>query len=166
MIIIDVIVSLILFFSFIGGIMQGAVKSFFSLVTLIIAIPLAGQYYPFFANLLRFLPGQNWENFFGFIIVLIIATIVLSFIFYFPRQLTEKSWSGGFFFRIIGGLLNLLGSSIGFVMLTLLISAYSVWDWLQQAMVNSVVISWLVSHLAFIQTLMPEIMRNTLPPTI
>ena len=92
--IINVIAGIILFFSFIGGITRGVVKSFFALISLIIAIPLAGQYYPFFAGLLSFLPEENWENFLGFFVVTIIVNIGLSLIFYLPRKITEKVWPG------------------------------------------------------------------------
>ena len=95
---IDIIAAVILFFSFIGGLTQGAIKSFFSLLGFIIAIPVAGRFYPFFADLLSFLHPPNLRNFIGFFVTLALAGIVLSFIFYFPRKITEESWDDGFFF--------------------------------------------------------------------
>jgi uncharacterized membrane protein required for colicin V production len=157
--IVTVVAAIILFFSFVGGLMQGAVKSFFSLAAFIIAIPIAGRFYPFFANLLGFLPGSDWENFIGFFIILALATVVLTFVFYFPRQILGAVM-GGVFFRLIGGLLNLLDAAVGLVMFTLLISTYPVWDWLQQEMVESSLIIWLLDNLEFVRALLPQIMRN------
>ena len=67
MIWVSIIALIILFFSFIGGLKEGAVKGFFSFITLIIAIPITGMSYPLLADILSFLPGQDWENFIGFL---------------------------------------------------------------------------------------------------
>ncbi len=164
MILVNIAAALILFLSFIGGIMQGAAKSFFSLISLIIAIPIAGIFYPFLARLFHFLPGENWQNFIGFLVALAVASIILSFIFFLPRKITEKTWPNGILLRLIGGILNLLGAGIGLAMLTYLISAYPVWDWLEQAVVNSSIMDWLVSTLGFVQELLPEAIRNFRQP--
>jgi len=166
MTLVSIVSALILFFSFIGGFTQGIIKSFFSLISFIIAIPIAGVFYTFFADLLSDLPGEDWENFAGFFIALAIASIALAFIFYLPQKMTEKTWGNSLILRLIGGFLNLIGAAIGLVMFTYLISAYPVWDWLQQAMVNSAVIEWLVSNLEFVQELLPEAIRGTPGPTI
>jgi len=159
--IISIIVILILVFSFIGGLTRGAVKSFFSIISLIIAIPVAGIFYSSMANLLSFLPDQNWEFFLGFFIVLAITSIILAFIFYFPRKILENTWSEGLLFRLAGGALNLLSSAIGLVMFTLVFSTYPVWDWLNQTLADSTVMTWLVNELTFVQSFLPEIMRRT-----
>ena len=165
-IIVSIVAGLILFFSFIGGYTQGAVKSFFSLISLIIAIPVAGIFYPFFAGLLSFLPGRDWENFIGFFITLAIASIILAFVFFLPRKLTENTWPNGLILRLIGGFLNLLGAGIGLVMFKYLFSAFPVWDWLREAIVNSSVINWLVSTLGFVLELLPEVIRNSIGPGV
>ena len=166
MILVSIISGIILFFSFIGGITQGAVKSFFSLISFIISLTIAGIFSPFFAALLSFLPGKDWENFIGFFITLALASIVLAFVFFLPRKLTEKTWGEGVILRLVGGLLNLLGAATGLVMFAYLISAYPVWDWLRQAMVNSPVIDWLLSHLVFVRELLPDVMRNSINPPV
>lgn len=156
---ISIIAGLILGFSLLGGFIQGAVKSFFSLLALFVAIPVAGFLYPPVAHLLGFLPGQNWENLIGFFLVLGIASAILHFIFFLPRKIMEKVWPKGFLVRLLGGFLNLLGAAIGLVVLTLLISAYPAWNWLDQAMNQSGVILWLVDRFALIQSMLPEIFR-------
>jgi uncharacterized membrane protein required for colicin V production len=163
MIIIDIIAAIILFFSLIGGLIQGGIRSFFSLLCYVIAIPIAGRFYLYFADWLMFLPGRNWNYILGFFIVLALATIALSFIFYLPRKITEESWGNGALFRLVGGFLNLLGAAIGLVVFTLLLTAYPVWDWLQQALASSIIIQWLVDILAFVQTLLPEIFMIQVP---
>ena len=138
------------------------VRSFFSVISYIIAILITGRYYTSMANLLGFLHSENWQNFIGFFIVLVIVSIILAFIFYLPRKISVKIWPEGIISRLIGGLLNVLTAAIGLVILTLLISAYPVWDWLQQAMANSGAVHWLVSNLGFIQDLLPEAMRSSI----
>ena len=161
MMLINILAAIILFLSFFGGFFQGAVKSFFSLLSFIIAVPVAGRVYPFIAGLLSFLPGENWENFIGFFIALAIVSIILAFVFYLPRKIMEKVWSGGILFRLGGGILNLLGAAIGLVVLASLISTYPVWDWLQQAMTDASIIQWMVSNLGFIRVLLPDLLQRT-----
>jgi uncharacterized membrane protein required for colicin V production len=160
MLLMTVIASIILFFSFVGGCFEGAAKSFFSLVSFIIAIPIAGRFYSVFAGWLSFLPGQNWENFLGYLIVLTLASVVLSLVFFFPRRILELVWHEGVFFRLLGGIFNLLGTAIGLLVFAFLISAYPVWDWLQQALACSEIISWLVDNLRFVQGLLPHVLRR------
>jgi uncharacterized membrane protein required for colicin V production len=161
MLVINIIAGFILFFSFVGGCIEGAGKSLFSLIAFLIAIPIAGRFYTVFANWLSFLPGQNWENFLGFMIVLALASVVLSFVFFFPRRILELVWHEGVLFRLVGGVLNLLGAAIGLVVFALLISSNPIWDWLQQALAGSAIINWLIDNLRFVQGLLPVVMRKT-----
>lgn len=164
--IVTIIAALIVIFSFIGGCAQGLVKSFFSLVAVIVAIPVAGQYYPFFARFLGFINNRDWEQFIGFFITSAIASIILSIIFYFPRKILEKTWHDFFGFRIIGGLLNLLGAAIGLVVLTTLVNAFPVWEWLRLELTDSNLINWLMINLNFVQSLLPEMLRFPHVPTV
>ena len=83
----NIFAAFILFFSFIGGLKDGAVKSFFSLISLLIAIPLSGIFYNLIARVLSFLPGENWENFVGFFITFGIISLTLFFVFFWPRTI-------------------------------------------------------------------------------
>ena len=160
MIWVNILASIVLFFSFIGGLKEGAVKSFFSLIALIIAIPLTGVSYHLLANVLSFLPGEDWQNFIGFFVTLALISIVLSFVLLLPRKVTQKVWNRGVLFRIIGSILNILNTGIGLVVFTLLIRAYPIIGWLEQAVTDSSVLNWLVVHLSFVQALLPEIFQN------
>jgi uncharacterized membrane protein required for colicin V production len=159
MLLISIIIGLVLFFSFVGGTLQGAAKSFFSLLSLIIAIPIAGRFFQGLASILSFLPGENWENFLSFFILLGLSIVILHFVFYIPRKVMEKIWNGGFIFRLTGGILNLLGAAIGFVLLTLVITIYPVWGWLANTLNDSGIIIWLISNFGFIQNMLPGFMR-------
>jgi len=159
MILINIVIGLVLFFSFVGGTLQGAVKSFFSLLSFIIAIPIAGKFFQGFASILSFLPGENWENFISFFILLGLASVILHFVFYIPRKVMEKIWNGGFIFRLTGGILNLLGATIGFVLLTLVITIYPVWGWLANTLNDSGIIVWLITSFGFVQNMLPGFMR-------
>ena len=92
MIWVNILAVLVLFFSFIGGVKEGAVKNFFSLIALIIAIPLTGVSYRILATHLSFLPGENWQNFVGFLVTLVLISIILYFALLLPRKFTEIIW--------------------------------------------------------------------------
>ena len=152
---------LVLFLSFIGGIKDGVVKSLFSLIAFIIAIPLTGVSYHLLANILSFLPGENWENFIGFFITLALISVILHFIFFLPRTLMQKAWNKGGFFRILGGAINAFNSAIGLAVFTLVFLTYPFWRWLELAISNSGVLNWLTKHLSFIESLLPLVFQNT-----
>jgi len=94
---VSILAVIIIILSFFGGLKEGAVKNFFSLVVLIIAIPLAGLWYHLIAIILSFLPGTNWENFVGFFITLGLISIILHFILLLPRKIIQKVWRKGIF---------------------------------------------------------------------
>ena len=160
MIWVSIIAALILFFSLIGGLKDGAVKSFFSLIALIIAIPLTGISYHLLANVFSFLPGENWGNFVGFFVTLVLINIILHFVLFLPRRLTRKAWNRGVLFRLIGGLLNILNTAIGMVLFVLLLQAYPIIAWLEQAVAGSSVLTWLVVLLSFVQAMLPEVLQT------
>ena len=160
MIWVNIIAVIILILSFIGGLKDGAVKAFFSSLGFIIAIPLAGFSYRLIAVLLSFLPGENWENFVGFFVTLVIISVIWQLIFLLPRKIFQKIWKKGAFFRLLGGTLNVLGASIGMVIFTLVVAAYPIFGWLQQAAISSSVLMWLVEHLSFVQAMLPEVFQD------
>jgi uncharacterized membrane protein required for colicin V production len=163
MIWVNIIASLILFFSLIGGLREGAVKQFFSLIALLIAIPVAGISYHLLADLLSFIPGENWENFLGFFIMLAVVSIALHFIFILPRRPAEKAWKKEIPFRIIGAAFSIFNAAIGMVVFTLVLGVYPIFDWLERAVSGSGVLTWLVSHLSFVQAVLPEVLRQAAP---
>jgi uncharacterized membrane protein required for colicin V production len=158
--IIDVLVIIILVLSFIGGMKEGTVKSFSSLIALIIAIPLTGLSYRLIAKILSFLPGINWENFFGFFITMAIISVILHFIFLMPRKFLQKIWKKGCLFRLLGGVLNVFGSTIGLTVFTLVLRAYPIFDWLERWVSSSGILMWLVEHFGFVQSMLPGVLRN------
>ena len=166
MIWVNILAVLALFFSFIGGLKEGAVKNFFSLIALIIAIPIAGLSHRLLATILSFLPGEDWKNFVGFFIALVLISIVLHFIFLLPRKFIQKAWNKGVIFRLIGGALNIFGAAIGMVVFTLLVQAYPIFGWLEQAVTGSSVLTWLVVHLSFVQAMLPEVFQEAAPMVI
>ncbi len=159
MILVDILVVLILIFSFIGGLRGGAVKSAFSLAALIIAIPVTGAVYHVLAGIISFLPGKNWENFLGFLITLCLIQLMLFIVFFLPRKFLERLWNRGFLSRLIGGAITTLNAAIGMVVLTLLITAYPIMGWLERAMTGSSVLSWLIIHLSFVRAMLPEMFQ-------
>lgn len=160
MIWVNIIAIIILIISLLGGLKEGAVKNFFSLVVLIIAIPLAGLYYYLIATIISFLPGTNWENFVGFFIALALISVVLHFLLLLPRVIAQKAWRKRVFFRLLGSALNVLNASIGMVVFTLALGAYPIIGWLERAVVSSDVLAWLVEHLSFVQSMLPEVFQD------
>jgi len=156
----NIIAILILFFSFIGGIKEGAVKRFSGLVEILIAIPVTGAAYHILTGFLSFLPGENWEDFLGFFVTLAIISAIMHFILWLPRKLMQKLWNKGFIFRITGGLLNIFTAAISLTVFTLGTLAYPIFEWLERWIAGSGVLSWLVSNLGFVQSMLPELFRN------
>ena len=158
---VDIVVIIVLILSFIGGMKDGAVKSFFSLLALIIIIPLTGLSYRLIASLLSFLPGINWENFFGFFITMVIISIILHFIFLVPRKIIQKIWKKGCLFRLVGGILNVFGATIGFTIFTLVLLAFPIFDWLERWVSGSGILMWLVDKFGFVQAMLPEVFHKS-----
>ena len=160
MIWVNIIALIILFFSLFGGMKEGAVKNFFSLVIQIFAIYIAGHIYHFIATILAFLPGTSWENFLGFFIAIGLIMAILHLIVLIPRKIIQKIWKRGLIFRLLGGALNVFSASIGLVIFTLAIGAFPIIDWLARVVVNASVLQWLVAHLGFVQALLPGVLRD------
>ena len=156
--VIDIIIVILIVLSFLGGLVQGAVKSFFSLIALIIAIPVAGVFYPYLANLFSFMPGTDWENFSAFFIILVVASIILHIIFYFPSAFINKVWVlKGPLFRLLGGLFNLIGTFTGLVLFASIVQAYPVIEWLERVITESGIITWLLANFNFVKFLLPDL---------
>jgi len=160
MILVDILAVIILILSFLGGLKEGAVKHFFNLIVLIVAIPLAGLSYYLIAAILSFLPGTNWESFVGFFIALAIISVILHFIFLLPRKIIQKVWRKGALFRLLGSALNIVSAGIGMAVFALAVGAYPIFGWLERAVTNSSVLAWLVEHLSFVQSMLPEAFQN------
>jgi uncharacterized membrane protein required for colicin V production len=158
--VVSLIAILILVFSFFGGWKEGAVRQFFNLVLLLIAIPLAGLAYGVAAGLLSFLPGENWENFVGFFITLAVISAILHLIVLIPRRLIQKIWRQGLFFRLLGGVLNALNAAIGLVVFTLVLFTYPIFDWLARWVAASSVMAALVDGYPFVPLMLPPIFRG------
>jgi uncharacterized membrane protein required for colicin V production len=160
MIWVSIIAVLILIFSFFGGLKEGAVKHFFNLAVLLIAVYLAGISYWLIAKVLSFLPGENWENFIGFFIALALISVILHFIFFLPRRIGQKIWRRGFLFRLLGGVLNVVNAGISMVVFTLILLAYPIFDWLARWVAGSGVLASLLNIFGFVQTMLPEALQN------
>jgi uncharacterized membrane protein required for colicin V production len=157
---VDIVVVILLVLSFIGGMKEGAVRAFASLIAVIISIPLAGLAYRLIGSLLSFLPGENWENFIGFFIAMGIITAILHLIFFLPRKLIGAAWNKGILLRLLGGVFNLLGGMIGMVVFVLVVRAYPIFDWLARWVSSSGVLSTLVDGFGFVESMLPGIFHQ------
>jgi len=149
----------ILLLSLLAGLKEGAVRHFFNLVAVLIAIFIAGLFYHLIVGLLSFLPGENWENFISFFIAFAIVVAIFHLIFLLPRRLINKIWKRGLLYRLLGAALNAVNASIGLTVFALVLSAYPIFDWLARWVAGSSVMSSLVNIFGFIQVLLPEMFR-------
>lgn len=152
----------ILFFSFVGGWKDGAVKSGFSLLSFFIAVPLTGISYHLIAFLISFLPGTNWENFFGFWITLAIINVILFFVFLIPRKVLKAISIKGPLYRLGGGIFNLFNTALGLTLLSIVIKTHPFSSWFARIISQSGVISWLALRLDFVESLLPDVFQNGL----
>jgi uncharacterized membrane protein required for colicin V production len=159
MIWVDIIISIIFIFVFIGGLRQGAFRSIFSFISLIIAIPVTGLLYHFLVKIFSFVHDENWANFLGFLITFIVISILLSLIFWIPRKIM-KLGEGGILSAIIGGVFALAGFSIALVLFNILIETYPVWNWLVGVLEGSQIIKVLLAIFGFIKFMLPETFRT------
>jgi len=153
---VSLFVLFILLVSLLAGLKEGAVKHFFNLVVVLIAIFIAGLFYHLIAGLLSFLPGESWEGFFGFFIALAIVVAILQLAFLLPRKLINKIWKRGLLYRLLGGAMNAVNASIGLTVLALVLNAFPIFDWLARWVAGSSVMSSLVNSYGFIQALLPQ----------
>jgi uncharacterized membrane protein required for colicin V production len=160
MIWVSIIASLVLLFSIFGGMREGAVRQFFSLIALLVAIPVAGVSYQVLAGLLSFIPGENWENFISFFIMMAVVSVALYFVFLLPSRFLQKAWKDRVLFWVIGAVFSIFNAAIGMVVFALVLDAYPIFDWLERAVSGSGVLNWLVSHMSFIQAVLPEVFRQ------
>jgi uncharacterized membrane protein required for colicin V production len=157
---VDIVVVILLVLGFIGGMKEGAVRAFASLIAVIISIPLAGLSYRLIASLLSFLPGENWENFIGFFIAIGIITAILHLIFFLPRKLIGAVWNKGILLRLLGGAFNVLGGMIGMVVFVLVLRTYPIFDWLVRWVGSSGVLGTLVGRFGFVESMLPGIFHR------
>ena len=157
---VSIIALIVLFFSLLGGMKEGAVKNLFSLVIYIFAIYIAGFLYHLVATILSFLPGSNWENFIGFFITMGLIMAILHLIAFIPRKIIQKMWKRGLLFRMLGGALRIFSTGIGLALFTLVIAAFPIVGWLERVVVNASVMQWLVAQLGFVQALLPGVFRD------
>ena len=148
-------VLFVLLASLFAGLKEGAVKHFFNLVAVLIAIFIAGLAYHLIAGLLSFLPGENWEGFIGFFVTFAIVTAIMHLAFFLPRRIINKIWKRGLLYRLLGGALNAVNASIGLTVLALMLNAFPVVDWLARWVAGSGIMSSLVSAYGFVQALLP-----------
>ncbi len=156
---VDLVVILILVLSFIGGIREGVVRSFFSLVTMLIALPLAGLAFPLLAGVMTALP-DNWREFLAYYISFGVISAILSLIFLLPRKAVEAAFGAGGPLRLIGGLLAVFGAAIFMVVFYFVVTTYPLFDWLAEWVSGSGVLTWLAARLGFVQSLLPEVFRH------
>jgi uncharacterized membrane protein required for colicin V production len=143
--IIDVIVALILVFSFIGGLKEGAVKEFLNLLAFIIALSLTGAFTGYVWGWLSFIQDHLWRDFFTFLLTMGIITIILHLVFILPRSLLDKVWNGGFIWNALGGIFGVANTALGLVLMVILFDIYPVLDWLSDLLGASNILNWLVS---------------------
>ena len=153
---VSLFVIFVLIASLLAGIKEGAVRHFFNLVAVLVAIYIAGLSYHLIVGLLSFLPGENWENFIGFFITLAIVVALFHLAFFLPRRLLNKIWKRGLIYRLLGGVLDAVNASIGLALFALVLNTFPIFDWLARWVFGSSIMSSLVSAFGFVQAMLPQ----------
>jgi hypothetical protein len=154
-IIFDIIVALVLTFSFIGGLRHGAIKAFFGLAAFVISLLLVGVFVGYVNGWFSFVADANWRAFLSFMITMGIIILVLYILFWIPRRLLEKIWDDGFLWSLLGGILGTMHSALGLVLLAKLLNIYSLLGSFDAVLSASQFLNWLVGVFgAFILSLM------------
>jgi uncharacterized membrane protein required for colicin V production len=146
---VDIIVIVLLILGLLGGLKEGAVKAFSSLMAMYIAVFISGLSYGLLASLLAFLP-YNWSNFLGFFFTAGIISVILHFVFFIPRKVFGAMWKKGVVYRVLGGIFSLAGSIISMAVFALVVRAYPVFDWLARWVSDSCILNILMDIFKFI----------------
>jgi uncharacterized membrane protein required for colicin V production len=144
-IIVDLIVALILVFSFLGGLKEGAVKEFFGLLAFIIALAFTGAFMVYVLGWMSFAQDSLWRAFLAFLVTMGIILIVLHLALLGPRYLLDRVWNGGFIWSALGGVFGVVNTALGLVLMVILLEIYPVFTWLSDWLAVSHILNWLVS---------------------
>jgi membrane protein required for colicin V production len=144
-IIIDIIVALILVFSFLGGLKQGAAKEFFGLLAFIIALSLTGAFAVYVLGWMSFAQDHLWRALLTFLVTMGIILIIIHLALLLPRHLLDNIWNGGCIWSALGGVFGVVNSALGLVLMVILLNIYPVLTWLSDLLAASNVLNWLVS---------------------
>jgi uncharacterized membrane protein required for colicin V production len=109
---VDIIVALILVFSFLGGLKRGAPKEICGLLAFIVALSITGAFSTYVLGWMSFTSDHLWRSLLTFVITMGIIIIIMHLILLLPRHLLDNIWSGGFLWSALGGVLGLINSAL------------------------------------------------------
>lgn len=144
-VIIDIIVALVLVFSFLGGLKQGAPRELCGLLAFIVALSITGAFANYVFVWMSFASDHLWRSLLTFLITMGIIMIIMHLALLLPRHLLDKIWSGGFFWSALGGIFSVVNAALGLVLMVLLLGIYPVLGWLNDLLAASSILDWLVS---------------------
>ena len=144
-IIIDILVVLILVFSFLGGLKKGAVKGMLDLLAFVIALSFTGAFIFYVLGWMSFAPDYLWRALLSFLITMCVISIIMHLVLLLPRHMLDNIWNGGFVWNALGGIFALINSALGMVLMVILLDMYPVLPWLNDLLDASNVLNWLVS---------------------
>ena len=157
---VEVIVTILLVFSFIGGMFAGAVKAFFSFLALILSVLIAALCFQYLAAVLGFFSTGYWQGFFGFFIILLVVKIIFEILLFLPRQFIKAIWRKGILYRLLGGFFGLVETSLFLAVVALLIQTFPFWTFLEDAVNSSVTLEWLITKLGLVHWLLLGTLEN------
>jgi uncharacterized membrane protein required for colicin V production len=144
-VVIDIIAVLILIFSFVGGLRQGAPKEFFGLLGFIVTLLLSGFFVSYINVWLAFVPDGLWRAFLTLLLTMSIILIVINIVLLLPRNLLDSVWNGGFIWSALGGVLGVINTALGFALVMVILNLYPVMPWLNAWLASSQVLNWVSS---------------------
>jgi len=143
-IIIDLIVALILVFSFLGGLKEGAVKEIFGLLAFIVALSLTGAFTVYVLGWMSFAQDHLWRALLTFLVTMGIILVIIHLALLLPRHLLDNIWNGGCIWNALGGIFGVINSALGLVLMVILLRIYPVFGWLKDWLAASNILNWLI----------------------
>jgi membrane protein required for colicin V production len=143
----DIIVALILVFSFIGGFREGAPREIAGLTAFILGLIFTYFFVGSVAGWLSFVSDDTWRSLFSFLLTLGIIIVILYLLLWIPRKFLEKVWTDGIIWSLMGGVLGLFSGMLGLALFIKLSNFYEVWPWLNQVLASSRILSLIDSML-------------------
>lgn len=157
---IDIIFSILLIFSFIYGLKQGAIRSLFSLISIVVSIFLTNLLFKYSLNFFSFIGDTNWHGFVAFFALLILISVLLSLILLLPQKLLTSNTNEGLLSMSIGGFISIICILIFLVVLKLVTDVFPISIWFQNILNASLIVRWTVKYFNFVGFLMPNINVN------
>ncbi len=154
-IMLDIVLLLIIIWSFISGLIKGALVEIFSMIGIVIGVFIAARSYIFLIPLFDFLPSKT-AAILAFIIIIIIGILIFYIIGKLLRKFLRFLYIG-FVDRLFGLIFGFLKGSIIAAIIVLILSSFSISNkWVEKSKVSP----FLIIELNTLKGLLPQDVKD------